>query len=332
MKNYTTKITAALLSVMMLGAVGCGQGTSAGTPVEQPDSTADTTATVQQEEEVTVESLMKGLQEKANTSEGLAYNIDMDMAVEVTIFGEKASSDTQGTGICESDGVNTHTKITITSETDGETTSEETETYYIKEGEKFTKYELSDGKWYKSTDETNGGVDFNKMTDFDFSTATLDTTDTEYVVAANLAYDDVDDVVPTQSDEIGVEPDTSRTDNVQIPVEFHFDKETKELTSIFMDMGTALNEVMKQATDEALADAAKQNGVDAPSDSAAIFAMDITKFTTTMRDFDFTAHVVELPEEAKDATEKPTIGQSQSNIPSASEPEVPAETAPTATN
>ena len=333
MKNYTSKITAILLSAMMVGAVGCGQSTTAGAPVELPDATADTTVAVQpQEEEVTVESLIKGLQDKVNASEGIGYQNDLEMVLEMSLLGETVSSEAKGTGSTESDGVNSFTKTTITSESDGTTTTTDSEIYFIKEGDKFTKYELTNGTWYKSTEDSGAGVDFNKMTDFDFSTATLDTTDTEYVVVASLAYDDVNDTVPTPAEDIGVEPDSSRIDNVKVPVEFHFNKETKELESMFIDMGPALNDAMQQVTTEAIAEKAAENGVEAPTDTASLFSMNITKFTITMHDFDFNARVIELPEAAQNAVEKPTVDYSQAEMPNVTISEVPTETVPAATN
>ena len=302
MKNLMKRITTSMLAVMMIGTVSaCGTDTSAGTPVG--GNTTD---------EVTMESLMKGFSEKVKAGSGLSYKTAVDIDTEVTTLGELSVISSVINGIMETDGNNTHVKMASETVSGSVVDKTENESYIVKDGNDITKYDLIDGNWIKSeeknSDEYNLGLD--EMTEIDLSTASMETTDTEYIIKAQIPYENVDNTIPGDAKNVlegegNIDPKNNKANDMV--VEYHFDKNTKDIRSISIDMASKLN----KKTDEIESSGDKTNE---PIDTLNVFSMNIVKFIVIMNDFDFSERHVELPSAILDLNENTSMVNSDGDV------------------
>ena len=303
MKIYSSKIISAVLACAMLGTLGgCKKAANeAAAPTSTPEATSDVTVEVTTpEEEVTVESLLNGVKGRQSEAGGIEYNNTIEMSMDLSMFDETVTSTLTGEGFSRFDGENTYAKTTMTTVTEDETTSEETEIYYIKDGDSYTKYELTGGKWTKTATDSNGGINLDELADeVDTSTATLETTDDEYVIVTSLEYEDVNGAVQTN----GTVEAAEEPENVTVPAEFHFDKETKELKSIVIKLDEIMNEYFKKAFDESIAEKVKEEGIENAEEMVSGFALHLSALNVIMSDFKFGPQEITLPEEAANAEE-----------------------------
>ena len=308
MRKILKLATMATLSSMLVLAGGCGS--------KSTSSQTDTKSSA--ESQRTMKSLMEVIRKQASSSECQSYrlNVDIDSEIEfVDSVDSTYSLSISNVTDIESDGINAHAYSKSTSIEDNVTTTEESDTYFMKEdGELLTKYEKFHDSWYKYVDSGYSyyDIDFQKLTDIDFSKASLVTTDDEYIVTVQMPFDSFNEAVTGETDAPEADSGAENADPVIVDVEYHFDKD-KHFTSILSNFERNFH---------------VETGEGSSSEAVIV---ETSKFVIKISNLDFSAKTIVLPEEASTAQEV-TAEQMESeysnNINTAapdSEP-VPAET------
>ena len=256
----------------------------------------------------TTESLVKATQEKFKSAESASFDGTIDMDMSVSIFGQK--EDMKASGKLTSESVKdelAHMVLDMSVDTAGETQQVTTETYAEKDGDKYVVYTNADDEWFKQEADTSGLMDLsNVITDKFFTEAIFEEKEKEYVVSGGI---DVADAAETfgsmmsMDDMLGDlgEVDLTGVDKAQVV--YHFDKETKDLTLIEIDMTNTMKQIFDKAMESLMAgeiDAGEAGDIDM-SDLAGLIQFDVNKMVVTMNNFKFgDAIEIKVPDSVKE--------------------------------
>lgn len=272
----------------------------------------------------TAESLLKGYQEKVQSAEGMKADVDMDLQMKVSVFGMEESIKMGGTMNVESSGENAYAKADFTMESSEGTETAQTEIYVMKEGDKFVEYQCTDGEWTKTSVDGAGQIDGlikNKYVG-DPAKFTMETTDTEYVLKGTVSIKEAMESMPEgMFDEMMTSMGSEMTEDMlanisDVPVEYHFDKKTRDLTSMSMDMTTAMQELFAVAMQEAMAELGDLEGMEGMEDfdMSTLFNFEVGALKLNVKNIVYEAVTITLPEEAKNAKEVSADDMSVLNI------------------
>lgn len=272
----------------------------------------------------TAESLLKGYQEKVQSAEGMKADVDMDLQMKVSVFGMEESIKMGGTMNVESSGENAYAKADFTMESSEGTETAQTEIYVMKEGDKFVEYQCTDGEWTKTSVDGAGQIDGlikNKYVG-DPAKFTMETTDTEYVLKGTVSIKEAMESMPEgMFDEMMASMGSEMTEDMlanisDVPVEYHFDKKTRDLKSMSMDMTAAMQELFAVAMQDAMAELGDMEGMEGMEDfdMSTLFNFEVGALKLNVKNIVYEAVTITLPEEAKNAKEVSADDMSVLNI------------------
>ena len=264
----------------------------------------------------TAESLLKSYQEKVQAAEGMKADCDLDMQMKVSIFGQDEEIKMGGTMNIESSGENAHIAANFKMDTSEDTEDVATEMYVMKEGDKFVEYQCTDGDWTKTSVDGADKIDsmVKNTVVGDPAKFTMETTDTEYVLKGSISMKEAMDALPEGMLDDVMNSAGGGTDMLtedmfaemgDVPVEYHFSKETKDIVSMNMDMTDAMQKIMDAAIKQAMSEMGDLEGVEGMEDFdiTTMFNFNISAMKINMKNMSFEAVNVTLPDEAKNAVE-----------------------------
>lgn len=262
---------------------------------------------------VTKDSLIGAYRKKAEESSSAAYKILIDMKIGVSAVGQSQNMEMSGELDVETTQDAAHISGSVTGNTQGQTETSKIETYSIKNGDAFDVYTFSDGNWVKQTSPVAVKGDIQAMLALhDPSAMEMTETDTEYLVNGTLSLAEAFDALKNYMggfDEIGgMEFDLSSLDLKGVePAKtiYHFDKQTKEPTAVDLDMTDSVKGLMEQLVKSLTGSLMPENtsGIDISS----LIKINAEKLVISVKDIVFGKDIrIELPEEAKKASEVPS--------------------------
>lgn len=261
----TAKILALVMSLIMVFALAACGSTQAVQPApkEEPAPTATEAPAVEkpevepveepveEQEEVTVESLIKGFDEKMKNAEGTKFNMKLDMEMNLNLLGEAENMSMLADMNIESDMKNAHALVKSTATSSEGTRETDSEVYVIEEDGKIFTYTKGEDGWKKS--EGTEMVDSEALSKFvfdDYSAMKLEESGNEYVITGTVPLKDAmttlpEDMASSFGESVGIDlSDASFADAGGVNVEYRFDKETKDMISVKIDMADAVSGVM----------------------------------------------------------------------------------------
>ena len=262
-------------------------------------------------ETVTKDSLIGAYRKKLEESGSAAYKILIDMKIGVSAVGQSQNMEMTGEMDVETTQDAAHISGSVTGNTQGQTQTSKIETYSIKNGDAFDVYTFSDGNWVKQTSPVAVKGDIQAMLALhDPSSMDMTETDTEYLVNGTLSLAEAFDALKNYIsgyDQIG-EFDLSSLDLKSVdPAKtiYHFDKKTKEPTAVDLDMTDCAKGLMEQLVKSLTGSLMPENtsGIDISS----LIKINAEKLVISVKDIVFGKDIrIELPEEAKKASEVPS--------------------------
>lgn len=257
----------------------------------------------------TTESLVKATQEKFQSAESASFDGTIDMDMSVSIFGQK--EDMKASGKLTSESVKdelAHMVLDMSVDTAGETQQVTTETYAEKDGDKYVVYTSADDEWFKQEADTSGLMDLsNVITDKFFTEATFEEKENEYVVSGGIDVAEATETFGSMmaiGDMAGDLGDIDLTGVDKAQVVYHFDKETKDLTLVEIDMTNTMKQVFDKAMESLMAseiDAGETGDMDM-SALASLIQFDVNKMVVTMSNFKFGEAIeIKVPDSVKES-------------------------------
>lgn len=322
----TAKILALVMSLIMVFALAACESTQAVQPApkEEPAPTATEAPAVEEPEaepveepveepaeEVTVESLIKGFDEKMKNAEGTKFNMKLDMEMNLNLLGEAENMSMLADMDIESDMKNAHALVKSTATSSEGTKETDSEVYVIEEDGKMFTYTKGEDGWTKS--EGTEMVDSEALSKFvfdDYSAMKLEEIGNEYVITGTVPLKDAmatlpEDMASSFGESMGIDlSDASFADAGGVNVEYRFDKETKDMISVKIDMADAVAGLM-----DALV-AQMMGGLMAGGEPTVIPADGVT---VTVSEGEEAAPAEEAPAEEATAEEAPAEGEVAAN-------------------
>ena len=294
---------------------------------EEPEKTVDG--------EVTVASLLEGMQEAAKSGMAMDYDVVIDMTM--SLFGESESMKMDEKMHIESVGDLAYITMEMSAESDGETTTGEGIGYTEKVGDKYVTYMQQDGEWTRTESDAGQMAIFSELfADKIADEFELSEEDGAYVVSGEIKLDDAASLFGDMfsGDEmLGGSEDLDMSDLMSdlapAKVAYRFDKETKTLTSADIDMTGTMQDLFDKMIEafmssEELSELAGEVDGDQLAALMSMFQFKVNDCTAKMHDvvFDDTIEIV-IPDEVRAAAEEPGEPE-EPETPE--EPEEPEET------
>ncbi len=261
-------------------------------------------------DEVTAESLMAGHFEALSEVESASYNLVLDLDMSMSIFGSSQVMDMDIDMEIQSFGDNAHVsgKMSNRSAEDGEEMldEQEIEQYVILEGEQYSvyTYDKNSDIWSQwTTDKPTFSLDM--IPKFDASGFVLEEEDDRYVVSGDVDLMKTIEALPEMFSDLTQSFGALDGYTGKSHIIYTFDKETKSLTSLVVDMAPALQEILQQSMAEAIAAFGEAFSDSSEEfDISTLFTVDFNNFTVEIRDLVLNqGSEIVLPAEAKEAVE-----------------------------
>ena len=269
----------ALLAMMCLSMAACGKDeTKDATTATQTEvsSVSETEAETETDvaEDVTAESLINGIDKSAHENQIMNSQmvIDVSMSMDKSFVdslteqenqnmnSDETSTDTVNAedykmtmgGTMDIEGTSKVAHITgdLTSTMMGQTDTQKTDSWTVEEEDgtisTYTYDETSSG-WVKSTEDSTNAYKSSYFTDtLDASileVMQLETTDAEYVITAKVDSSKINDALTSVASDVSGSDTATEGEAVTmlVDVAIHFDKATKEVTSISFDFTDAFS-------------------------------------------------------------------------------------------
>ena len=260
------------------------------------------------EEEVTAESLLNGFFESTGEAESSSFKLGMDMDVSMNIMG---SSQTINMDIAldvqnfkDTTYMNGYMKGTFVENGEEVPSEEMIEQYVLQEDGKYVTFshDLKTDTW-SSMEVEKPAFSFDMIPKFDTSKFTLEEEDAQYVVSGNIdlieAIEALPDMIPDVESMFGSLGEISG----EAEVTYTFNKETKEMTGVKIDLGKAMQGFMDQALTEIMAafsEIAGSSGTQEEVDLSTLFSADFKSFAVEITDVTINqGSEIVLPDEAK---------------------------------
>ena len=262
------------------------------------------------EDEVTAESLIAGHLEALGSVESASYKLAMDMDMSMSIFGSSQVMDMDIDMDIQSFGDNAHVsgKMSNKSVEDGEEMldEQEIEQYVILEGEQYSvyTYDKNSNIWSQwTTDKPTFSLDM--IPTFDASDFILEEEDDQYVVSGDVDLMKTIEALPEMFSDLTQSFGALDGYTGKSHIIYTFDKETKSLTSLVVDMAPALQEILQQSMAEAIAAFGEAFSDSSEEfDISTLFTVDFNSFTVEIKDLVLNqGSEIVLPDEAKSAVE-----------------------------
>ena len=261
------------------------------------------------EDEVTVESLMTTHLEELGTVESASYEMVMDLDMSMSLFGFSQVMDMEIDVNIQTFGDNAYATGSMSNRSiqDGEETldEQEVEQYIMQDGEEYAVYSYNKEAdlWTKWTTE-KPSFSLDMIPKFDTSTFTLEEEDDQYVVSGSIDIMDAIAALPDMFSGLTTSFGDLSAYSGETLVKYIFDKETKELKSISVDMAKAMQDIMDQSMAEAIAAFGEISDSSAEVDMSTLFSADFNSFVIEIKDLVLNqGSEIILPEEAKNAVE-----------------------------
>lgn len=326
MRKLLAVILASALALSLLAGCGSQKEETKVTPQETasasssaPEAAAETkeastpaetqapAATEAPAEEVTVESLLNGYFDKVSAIQSMQYNMLMDVAMAVTVFGQSTDVKMNMDIYSETYGDNGYMKGTMKSDSYGEEMSQAVEQYIMVEDGKYVAYSL-DGEsdsWSKFETET---PPFSKdlIPKMDPSSFTLETVSEngseQYKVSGSVDLKEMFEKMGGSFEELfsGVMNMDEENFAGKAELSYYFNKDTRELENLKIDMAAAFQEMFQASFAAMFEGQETEDGEEI--DVSELFQATVDAFVITLKDIriDQGKEIV-LPEEAKNA-------------------------------
>ena len=224
---------------------------------------------------VSAESLLKHYEKQVESNDKMSFDMIVDMDMDMLFFGEKQNIRLTENMTTEVDGDNAHVYGSMSFDEGGETESAETEVYLIGEEPDgggdivYTQYTKSDDNWYASDPEIDV-MDIAEVAEHvKYENFTLTEESDVYVVSGTIDTAEAMEAgllanAGPASEMLGNMADmgidlSSMVDVAPVKVEYRFDKTTRDMISMHMDMSEALNSMMTEMVKQAVESAAEEN-------------------------------------------------------------------------
>lgn len=308
----------AVLLVLSLGLSACGKAAdnssngSSNNNIKPPEPP---------EPPVTAESLIKGFAAKTGAGTGVTYSIDLAMKMSVSVMGQNQSMNANGTLKTESREEIAHVYGTMTTDAGEGREESSTDTWTVKDGDKFISYTNVDGTWYKQELDTKGSLDSLKslIAVKDISKLQLTEDGSEYHIDGTI---DIGAMIDMIKEVMGSMEDMGDFGMVDLSgvapanVSYRFDKSTKDLIYSEIDMKESFQGIMDNVIRsmlDALSYQVSEEGDDTANpfdgiDLSSLFKVETEEFKVILKDIKVDPELkLVLPEEAKNASEMPNI-------------------------
>ena len=272
MRKLFAVLTALALCVSMIA--GCGSSAEETKVTPQAEETAAASASETQEasaaaeetaaatetpaateepaEEVTAESLMNGYFDSISDIQSMSFDMVMGMAMSVTLFEENTDVSMNMDIDFASYGDNAYMIGTMESDSYGEQTSESMEQYIMSEGDTYVVYsrDADTDSWSKYTsEEMTISKDFVPQLDpADFELETVNENGTEQYKASGEV--DLQKMVESMGESFGelfsgIAGADSESLTGTASVAYYFNKDTKVLEAVHIDMAKAVEDMFR---------------------------------------------------------------------------------------
>ena len=260
--------------------------------------------------EPTVDELLDGMPDGG----GVTAKMQMNMGMDMTIMGQSMSMTMESESRLEQDGTNVHSESTTTmTSSDGESDTQVSDVYSMKNDDgTYTEYIGTDGSWSKYVYE-DPTVGLTGAMDVPTDGFTMTKSDGEYVVSGTINLADalqaMGDTSTFDAFGLSVEDMVNTDGNLDVQAEYHFDAKTKAVKSFSLDMGSAMNTLMNQMMDGAMAEAAEGEDLGEDFDLSALITIDITSMTLTVTDIQTDDSItVSVPDDVVASAVEVTVG------------------------
>lgn len=308
----------ALLAMMCLSMAACGKDeTKDATTATQTEvsSVSETEAETETNvaEDVTAESLIDGIDKSAHENQIMNSQmvIDVSMSMDKSFVdslteqenqnmnSDETSTDTVNAedykmtmgGTMNIEGTSKVAHITgdLTSTMMGQTDTQKTDSWTVEEEDGTIStytYDETSSSWVKSTEDSTNAYKSSYFTDtLDASILEdmqLETTDTEYIITAKVDSSKINDALTSVASDVSGSDTATEGEAVTmlVDVAIHFDKATKEVTSIAFDFTDAF----------------------ANAEQLQAFGMTVDKFVMTLNINGYTDGELTVPDEVLSAT------------------------------
>lgn len=261
-------------------------------------------------EDVTVESLMAGHLEALESVESASYEMVVDLDMAMSIFGFSQVMDMAIEMNIQTYGDNAYVTGIMSNRSiqDGEEVLDEMEVeqYVMLEGEEYTvyTYDKESNLWSTWTTEVPT-FSLDMIPKFDTSDFTLEEEDDQYVISGKVDIMDAISALPDMFSDLTTSFGDVSAYSGESLVTYTFDKGTKELTSIKVDMATAMQDILDQSMAEAIAAFGETYSDSSEEvDLSTLFSADFNSFIIEIKDLVLNqGSEIVLPAEAKTAVE-----------------------------
>lgn len=264
------------------------------------------------EEDVTAESLLNGYYDAAADIEKIAFNMKLNADIFMAAMGQESAVKMSMDVEFKTDGENSYMKGSMENESDGEKETSEVEQYIIQEDGKQVTYSYDADLESWSKYESDGATITKELIPVvNPSGLTLDDSGDQYVVSGPVDMGELMENAGETFSELfsGLVGAIDSGLAGAADLEFRFNKETKALESVTMDMASVLEDTFKAMLSGLFADSEAQLSEE---DMASLFELKINSFELIVDDINIDDSIeIVLPDDAKgaDKTEEPDDGE-----------------------
>lgn len=259
-------------------------------------------------EDVTAESLLQGYFDSAESVQSMSFNMLMDVAMKMAAMGQEEEMKMNMDVAMETYGDNAHLSGTMVSDTYGEKETSTVESYIMLEDGKYVSYSYDkDSESWSKSESDKPSISKEMIPKIDASKFQLEEDGGRYKISGSVEIKELIESMGDSFNELfsGFAGMDFGSFTGAANVEYYFNKDTKELEEVNIDMAEAFETIMKSMF------AALFEGQDLGEEAESldeVFSIEVGSFTLNLNKMLINqGKEIVLPPEAASATEYESV-------------------------